>query len=85
MKNSTTTTSTIQGMNIAYTLVTCNIGWTGGKRHIGQIMTTDDKDSRVRPLCADAFRWDGTRQATYVKNEAPTSENVNCKKCLARL
>ena len=85
MKNETTSTSTIQDMKMTYTNVTCNIGWTGGKRHIAQIVTNNDKAGKPRPLCADAFRWDGTRQATYVKNEVPTVDNITCKKCIERL
>jgi len=85
MNNETTSTASIANMQMTYTYVTCNIGWTGGKRHIAQVVTNNGDTEKIRPLCADAFRWDGTRQATYVKNEAPTTKNVTCKKCLDRL
>lgn len=65
-------------------LYTGGIGWTGAKRHIIRVDEDSNGDFRGRPyaLCADAFRWDGTRKPTQIKKEAPTVENVNCRKCL---
>jgi len=65
-------------------IYTGNIGWSGGKRHIIGVEEDAEGDfrGRPRPACCDAFRWNGTMQATYIKKETPTTENISCKKCL---
>lgn len=63
---------------------TGNIGF-GTKRHI--IRVDEDADGnfrgRVRAVCSDAFRWDGSQQPTRIKKEMPSLSNIDCKKCRA--